>query len=348
MTLLQTGNGLREVKSTNLVPRQASLDEIPIIDIGAMIDGTEEQRAKVGVALRDACTNIGFFYIRNHGVPQDVIDRTFAVAKRYFAQDTETKMRHHVSKSLNNRGYAALLEENTDPTARGDLHESFDVALEVPADDPDIAAGQLLYGPNQWPEGDTDLRSAVETYYAEMRKLSLRLLHTFARALELPETHFDALFDKPLATMRLLHYPPQFGEVDERQIGIGAHSDYECFTILAQDGVPALQVLNKDGEWVAANPIPGCFVVNVGDQMARWTNNLFASTVHRAVNRSGRERQSIPFFFGPNYGTSLEALPSCVSPDNPPKFPPITSGEYINERFAATLKHYDPVGKKAL
>lgn len=340
MKSLETGNGVRMLKNTGLDCRQATLEEIPVIDLEPMFSGDTAAKQNLAAALRKACVGSGFLYIKNHHVPQNVVDATFAAAHGYFDLDDAAKMRNHVSLSRNNRGYAALLEENTDPTARGDLHESFDIALEVPADDPDVVAGKVLYGPNQWPEGQAAFRAALEDYHAEMCRLSGHLLHAFALALDLPETYFDALVTKPLATLRVLHYPPQFGEVDDRQIGIGAHSDYECFTILAQDGVPALQVLNTKGEWIAANPIPGCFVVNIGDQMARWTNDLFASTVHRAVNRSGRERYSIPFFFGPNYDTVVEALPSCVTTERPAKYPAIASGDYINGRFAETFAHY--------
>jgi isopenicillin N synthase-like dioxygenase len=347
MKTLETGTGVRVVKDSRLAARQAPLDQIPILDLVPMFNGQAEAKTRLAADLFRACTNIGFFYIRSHRVPQQVIDATFAAAKPYFAQDLQVKMTHHVSRSTNNRGYAALLEENTDPTARGDVHESFDMALEVPADDPDIAAGKVLYGPNQWPAGETALRAALERYYREMLSLSGHLLHAFALALDLEETYFDAKVTKPLATLRVLHYPPQLGEIDDRQIGIGAHSDYECFTILAQENVPALQVLNREGEWMAADPIPGCLLVNIGDQMARWTNDRFASTVHRAINCSGEERYSIPFFFGPNYDTVVQALPSCVDESHPEKYPPIIAGDYINGRFAATFAHYGAAQKRS-
>ena len=339
MRQLETGNGARVV-GAGLDAVRVSFDKIPVIDLEPMFSGDADAKAKLAAALRKACIEVGFFYIKNHHFPEEVLKRTFAVAESYFAQSDEKKMANHVSKSTNNRGYAALLEENTDPTARGDLHESFDIALEVPADDPDVLAGKVLYGPNQWPEGNAAFRKALDDYHAGMIVLGHHLLHAFALALGLEETYFDAVVDKPLATLRVLHYPPQSGEIDDRQIGIGAHSDYECFTVLAQDSVSALQVLNASGEWIAADPLPGCFVVNIGDQMARWTNDLFASTVHRAINRSGKERYSIPFFFGPNYDTIVEALPSCVDADHPAKYPPVSSGDYVNGRFADTFAGY--------
>ncbi|MGH2341340.1 isopenicillin N synthase family dioxygenase [Segnochrobactraceae bacterium EtOH-i3] len=348
MKALETGNGVRVMKTGGLDPERIPFERIPVIDLEPMFSGDAAGREKLAADLRKACTEVGFLYIRNHHFPEDVLARTFQAAKDYFALEDAVKMANHVSKSANNRGYAALLEENTDPTAKGDLHESFDIALEVPADDPDVLAGKVLYGPNQWPENQPAFRAALEDYHREMLRLSGHLLHAFALALGLEETYFDALVTKPLATLRVLHYPPQEGEIDDRQIGIGAHSDYECFTILAQQtGISALQALNAAGEWIAADPIPGCFVVNIGDQMARWTNDLFASTVHRAINRSGRERYSIPFFFGPTYDTVVEALPSCVDADHPAKYPPVTSGDYINGRFAATFAHYAEAQKAA-
>lgn len=342
MTTLTTGNGPRVLKNAGLDSERVPFESLPVIDLAPIFTDDLEAKRELAVALRRACTEVGFFYVKNHGVPQEVVDGAFETARRYFAQTDEEKMAIHVAKSRNNRGYAALLEENTDPTARGDLHESWDMALEVPADDADVKAGKVLYGPNQWPGDDPAFRRDVEAYYDEMLRLAQALLHAFALALELEEAHFDAEVTKPLATLRLLHYPPQEGEIDDRQIGIGAHSDYECFTILAQDGVEALQVLNADGDWISAPPLPGHFVVNIGDQMARWTNDLFASTVHRAINRSGVERYSIPFFFGPNYDTVIRPLDSCTDADHPARYEPITSGDYINGRFAETLAHYDP------
>jgi len=140
--------------------------------------------------------------------------------------------------------------------------------------------------------------------------------------------------------MRTLHYPPQEGVVTERILGIGAHSDWECFTILWQEpGIQALQVLNSQKEWINAPPIPGTFVVNLGDQFARWTNGIFKSTVHRAINRSGVRRYSIPFFVGANWDAKLEPIPGCVSPERPLQYDVITAGEYVRSKLAETYGH---------
>ena len=342
MSTVHTGNGPRAYFESGLAARQVPFTEIPVVDFAPMFEPDRAGREAVGAAVRDACTRVGFFYAANHRVDPTVIERTFAAAHRFFDLPLDRKLAVDIANSPNLRGYTRLLGENTDPTARGDLHEGFDLALDLPQDDPDVAAGVFGYGPNQWPEGLPGFKEALLDYHAAMRAFGRRIFAAFALALELDEDHFAPLLGKPMAHMRVLHYPSQDGPIDERQIGIGAHSDYECFTILCTDDVPALQVLNSAGEWIQAPPIPGAFIVNVGDLMARWTNDYFASTVHRAINRSGRERYSIPFFYGIESEKVVEILPTCVGPDRPAKYPPITAGDYIRSRFDATYAHRQP------
>ena len=344
---IRTKSKLQQSALDGLATKRIPFDAIPVIDFTAMQESgscpegcsQSDDRQRVAAQLRDACIQVGFFYVKNHGVPQSVIDAAFAQAQRFFALPLPEKMDIHISRSVNHRGYVPLLEENTDPTAKGDLHEAIDFALEVPDTDPDVLAGKTLYGSNVYPNDLPGFREAIDRYYWELYQLGSKIFRAFALALELPEDYFEDKITKPLAQLRLLHYPPQTGRIDEQQIGTGAHSDYECFTILAQDQVGGLQVLNHAGEWIAADPIPGAFIVNIGDQMARWTNDLFASTVHRAINRSGQERYSIPYFFGPNYDTLIDVLPSCVSSSHPAKYQPVTTGEYIIGRFNETFAY---------
>ncbi len=332
-----------------------AFEQIPIIDFSPMLSKDAAARQALAVDLRRACTEVGFFYIRNHGIAQDLVDATFAQCPRFFGLPLDEKMRIHVSKSLNNSGYTPMLEENADPGASGDLHEAFDIANELPEGDPDRERLARYYGANQWPDGASlpGFRDAIETYYRAMRALGRRLFSAFALALDLPEDYFAPVTDRPTAMMRIVAYPSQDGPVDPQQIGIGAHSDYECFTILAQETVPALQVRNQQGQWIDAPPIRGTFVINIGDQMARWTNDVFASTLHRAVNTSGRARYSIPFFLGSNHDTLIEALPGCVSTVRPARYPPVRAGDYVQSRFDATYAYRQepdatPVGDSIL
>ncbi|WMS44720.1 2-oxoglutarate and iron-dependent oxygenase domain-containing protein [Acuticoccus sp. MNP-M23] len=338
-TTYMTGNGPRAFFASGLEAKPTAFSEIPVIDFAAMQGDDAAAKAAVGAAVRDACTKVGFFYAVNHGMPQDVIDATFGAAHNFFDKPLEEKKRVSITRSEAMRGYTALLEENTNVENKGDMLEGFDLALDLPETDPDVAAGVFGYAANQWPDGEPAFREALTTYHDAARTVGARIFAAFALALELPEDFFAAKITKPMAHMRVLHYPPQDGPIDESQIGIGAHSDYECFTMLATDDVGALQVLNAAGEWVAAPPMKGAFIVNVGDLMARWTNDYFQSTIHRAINRSGRERYSIPFFFGPNSQDVIEVLPSCQSAERPAKYAPITAGDYIRSRFDDTYAH---------
>lgn len=338
-TSIVTGNGPRAFFASGLDAKPTPFSEIPIIDFGPMASDDPAAKAKVGEAVRDACTQVGFFYAKNHGMPQAVLDATFDAAHRFFALPIERKKEVTITQSEAMRGYTALLEENTNPENKGDLLEGFDLALDLAPDDADVQSGVFGYAPNQWPDDLPGFREALVNYHDAARAVGKRIFGAFALALELPEDFFFEKITKPMAHMRVLHYPPQEGVIDEHQIGIGAHSDYECFTILATDDVAALQVLNSVGEWVQAPPIPGAFIVNVGDLMARWTNDYFQSTVHRAINNSGRERYSIPFFFGPNSTEMIEVLESCQSPERPAKYAPITAGDYIRSRFDDTYAH---------
>ncbi len=338
-TTIQTGNGPRAFFSAGLDATNTAFEEIPLIDFAPMAGDDPEARAAVGAAVRKACTEVGFFYAANHGVPDAIIDETFTAARRFFALPETAKQAISIEKSEVLRGYTPLLGENTDPANKGDLHEGFDLALDLPATDPDVQAGVFGYGPNQWPEDLPGFREALMAYHGAAISFGTRIFQAFALALDLPEDFFADKITKPMAHMRVLHYPSQDGEIDERQIGIGAHSDYECFTILCTDDTPALQVLNADGKWIMAPPVPGAFIVNVGDLMARWTNDYFQSTVHRAINKSGRQRYSIPFFFGVNSTDLIEVLPSCQSAEKPAKYPPITAGDYIRSRFDDTYAH---------
>jgi len=339
MAVLHTGVGPRAFVESGLEAATVPFTSIPVIDFEPMFSGSAKARRKVGETVRDACTQVGFFYAKNHHVDPKIIERTFEAARKFFDLPLEDKLAVDIAKSPNLRGYTKLLGENTDPTARGDLHEGFDIALDLTTDDPDVKAGVFGYGPNQWPDDLPGFREAILNYHAALRVFGHRIFRAFALALEIDENFFEPLISKPMIQMRVLHYPSQDGPVDDRQIGIGAHSDYECFTMLCTDDVPALQVLNSAGEWIMAPPIPGCFIVNVGDLMARWTNGYFASTVHRAINRSGRRRYSIPVFFGTNSQSVIEVFPTCQGPGRPPKYPPITAGDYIRSRFDATYFH---------
>jgi isopenicillin N synthase-like dioxygenase len=306
-------------------------DHIPLIDLSGMHGNDPAAKARIAVALRKACTEVGFFYITNHGVPEELVGKVLAQARRLFDCPLDKKMGMHVKKSPHQLGYVASRDENANPlVGTGDLHEAFDFVIEDMKVDSQLWVGDFRKVGNQWPDDLPGFRAVLSEYALAVKRLARLLFHAFALALELPENYFDALSDTPMALVRVLYYPSQPGPFDETRMGNGAHTDHECFTILRQDDVRALQVRNRSGEWIDAPPIPGSYVVNIGDLMARWTNGAFASTFHRVANLSGRSRYSIPCFVGPNADALVEALPSCVGPGNPAKYPPVRAGEYVS------------------
>ena len=206
-----------------------------------------------------------------------------------------------------------------------DLSEAFNWNYD-PAEDPE-AVDPTAPSASIWPSDLPGFREGLYAYHGQLLRLARRLTRIFALALHLPEEAFDPYVRQPEAGMRILHYPQQQHSADE-QNGIGAHTDVECFTIVTQDGAGGLQVLNKEGTWCKAKPIPGAFVVNIADCLMRQTNDFFVSTVHRVINESGKERYSAPFFFGFDRSRMLEPVPTCVSETNPMKYPTMTGGEY--------------------
>jgi isopenicillin N synthase-like dioxygenase len=191
--------------------------------------------------------------------------------------------------------------------------------------------------PNQWPDWIPGFEAEVMTYYDAVTAVGQRLFHAFTVALGLPEDFFAKLSTKSPSQLRLLHYPPNDRPMDNDNLGIGAHSDFECFTILHQNA-PGLQVMNAADEWVAAPPIPGTFIVNVGDLIEGWTNGRFKATQHRVVN-TGKNRYSMPLFVTVDYHTAVEPLPQFVSAENPPKYNRIVAGDHLAGFSVNGAKH---------
>ncbi|KAL5501859.1 hypothetical protein ACEPAH_9120 [Sanghuangporus vaninii] len=305
---------------------------IPVIDMKDADSADPAARQQLARDIRDACINVGFFYVKNHGIPEESVLGAIEAGKRFFALPEETKSKYDVKHSPSFKGYTALLKQNTDPENRGDLHESFNIGPEQN----ESSKKSGLLDANPWPAEVDGFKEGYLGYYNKAIAFGKKLFPLFALALGLPDNFFEDKTKESAAVMRVIRYPPQYGAVDDRVIGIGAHTDFECFTMLWQEpGIEALQVLNANKEWVNATPIPGTLVINIGDQLSRWTNDVFRSTVHRAVNRSGVLRHSMPVFFGVDYSVPLEPIPSCVSEERPPKYEVITAGEQFKARILA-------------
>ncbi|KAA2313913.1 isopenicillin N synthase family oxygenase [Pseudooceanicola sediminis] len=312
--------------------RAASRDEVPVLDLTPLTTGGDI--TALAEALDAACRNTGFFYVKNHGVPEFTLNAVFGATRRYFALPQEVRDAH-VMDPVFRRGFMPQ-GVTKHPGFKADLKESYEVGVDLPLDDPDVAAGLPLHGPNQWPEEFPWLREAAETYFNEMRALGERMLRLVALAVGMPEDHFLQFNTKPMVQMRLFHYAQQPEAAEEDgQHGAAPHTDYGLLTLLAQDPIGGLELQTRQGEWVKAPYIDGAFVVNIGDLFQRWTNDRYFSNKHRVVNLTGRERYSIPLFYNLDYHAPVECLPSCLAEGETPKHAPTTCGEYLTGRFKA-------------
>jgi isopenicillin N synthase-like dioxygenase len=312
---------------------------IPIIDIASLHEGTASGARDIARQLLEAAETVGFFYIRNHGIPRDLIARTDAIARRFFALPLEEKQKVKVAPW--HRGYIKVGEAKMYDTAKIDLKESFIWGGEVAADGAETKGESKLRGPNQWPSSLPEMRVTLNEYFDAANQCGRVLFRAFAANLGLDLDHFTQQFDRPIARGALVFYPPQPPDLGDDQFGVAPHTDYGCLTLLYQDPIGGLQVQGRNGEWVVAHPVEDTLVINIGDLMARWTNNQFKSTPHRVINRSGRSRLSIAVFVDPNYETVV--TPTCRDGE-PPLYEPVTCGDYIVSRFDASFAYRNKGG----
>jgi isopenicillin N synthase-like dioxygenase len=320
------------------------MTDVPGIDFSPFREGTLAGKANVAMEIREACERTGFFYLAGHGVPQTQIDGMFSASRRFFDLPLERRMMVKLNPKQN-RGYQPLGSRMyPDKADAPDQNESFKYQHEYCADDPDILDGNRVHACNLWPEGLPGWRETLVAYYDQMERLTNELLRAFALALDLDEGYFLSYYRKPLTQINLLHYPPQPIPPGVRQFGLRPHSDTTAFTILVQDTNGGLQV-ERNGDWIEVPPITGTYVINIGDMMARWTNDRFASTPHRVINRSGKERYSVPYFAIPDFDAVVSCLPSCMGPGRPAKYPPLKVGDFMQISNATDWNKDGPIGQ---
>jgi isopenicillin N synthase-like dioxygenase len=315
--------------------RAARADEVPVLDLTPVNTGADLK--PLARELRHACETIGFFYVANHGIPTTIFDGVFDATRRYFDLPEAQRLAHRMDERFR-RGFMPQ-GINQHPGYAPDLKESYEIATDLPLTDPDVIAGLPLHGPNRWPADCPWLKEAAWSYFNESLELGKRLLRVFAVSLDMPADYFLQFCTKPMVQMRLFHYPPQPPVTDDRAFGVAPHSDYGMITLLSQDPIGGLELKKRDGEWIGAPFIPGTLVINIGDLFQRWTNDVYRSNLHRVVNRTGKERYSIPTFFNLDYHTMVSCLPTCQSSDSPPKYQPIKSGDYLLSRFRDVQKY---------
>ncbi|MEM6375516.1 MAG: 2-oxoglutarate and iron-dependent oxygenase domain-containing protein [Pseudomonadota bacterium] len=299
---------------------------LPVIDLSGLFTGDESDRLAVSRNLGEAARTSGFFYITGHGIPQNKIDALFAASKEFHALPRSVKMRNWCGFSTNHRGYVPFEENGSNFPETINFNEAWDMSYEAPADHPDYLAGWRMTGPNVWPDLP-GWKETVSGYYDAVFGLGLRLLDALALELGVESEELTRHITFPTSQLRMLRYVPNDLPATSNVVGIDAHSDFECFTILLQGG-PGLQVMNAEDVWIEAPPIPGCFIVNIGDIFETWSGGQFKSTQHRVTN-IGRERYSFPLFFGLDYHAVVEPLEKFRTPETVEKYPPMKAGDHL-------------------
>ena len=316
---------------------------IPVLDVGPYLAGQPGALETLGRELRYAFERVGFYYMRGHGVPRELIASIFEEARRFHAQPLDWKLRLKINE--HNIGYMGMggsmfrtskVEHNKKPSD----NEAFFLRRERAPDDPDVIANKKLRGMNQWPSDLPGFKDVVLEYMEKMQHLGRRMVRIYAVALELPETYFDAMFQQPTLVQRLTHYPAR-PQRDEDEYSIAPHTDSGFMTMLAPNDQPGLSIRLPEGSWIDAPGVADAYVVNGGDILRRWTNDRFLSTPHRVTNVVRQPRYAVPFFFDPHPDTRIACLPTCQSATNPAKYPPIMYDDYAIWYATRNYEHQD-------
>jgi isopenicillin N synthase-like dioxygenase len=297
---------------------------LPVVDIAPILNDAIAAR---GVArVREALSEVGFMYVRGHGISPAVFQRALEASRHFFAQPAAVKSRFAYSHTdlETNFGFHGLQGERLDPSSAPDLKESFSMRNA-------LAVTQA----ERWPS--EQFRVAALAIYEASLLASYRILRIMAAGLDLPQEFFTKRHQGQNVTLRFLHYPAGLAVSSAAQFGAGAHTDYGSITLLYQDDVGGLEVRGTDGCWHPAPAVRDALLVNTGDLMQRWTNDRFRSTVHRVRPIGGlADRYSIAFFVDPDTNVRVECIESCKSERRPPRYSAVTAGEHIQARISAS------------
>jgi isopenicillin N synthase-like dioxygenase len=323
--------------------------DFPVFELAAFETADGPGRRALGAEVDRICRETGFLAVARHGVPDPVIEAVWTRARAFFDLPLEAKMAAAAPHPGYPYGYlppqAEALAKSREVDTPPDLKESFNGGpLAVPPGLYDPEALGFCYAPTPWPHQPPGFVEAWKAYYRAMEDLAGRLMAMFAVALDLDDDFFAPLIDRPISALRALNYPEPERPPLPGQLRAGAHSDYGSLTILLPEATAGgLEILAPDGAWRPVPAVPGAFVINIGDLMARWTNDRWVSTLHRVVNpppdaAGALRRQSLAFFHQPNWDAEIACLPSCLAASKPARYGPVRSGPYLMAKFRATVK----------
>ena len=311
---------------SNSMIKSIDKERVPVIDIKKI--NTAPNKIEIAKELYKASTDLGFIYIKNHDISENLINDLRKDGLNFFRSSTDYKSKVLITKK--HRGWLGFGGAKMGDKAKPDLKESFIWGYQY--DDGSLPDDHQLRGVNKWPKFLPSLQQNAMSYFHQINELAKNLLTCFAMGLNLKENFFIRNCNAPLSRASLVYYPDQPKEMGEMQFGVSEHTDFGLLTILCQDSVGGLQIKGLDGQWFHAPPIDGTLIVNVADLLSRWTGGIYKSTPHRVVNSSGQERLSIVLAFDPNPETLINPgeIPEIEKNTNEE---PITCGDYLIWRF---------------
>ena len=311
-------------------------DEIPSLDLNNFVNGDAASKKKFVEDLGQAYNNIGFVAIKGHYLSDDLSQRLYATVEKFFGLSTETKKSYEKTELAGQRGYTSTGREQAKGHDVPDLKEFYQVGQFVGDDHP----LKKEYPDNIWPNELPEMGEIAKEVYQKLEKTGFEMLRAIALYLELPENYFDDKVKDGNSILRAIHYPPIENPeaLPEGAVRAAEHGDINLITLLMGASADGLEVLRRDNKWIPITALPNQLVVNVGDMLARLTNNKLKSTIHRVVNppteKMKTSRYSIPFFMHPKSDMDLTCLDSCVTEENPKQYPDTTAGEFLNQRLA--------------
>lgn len=311
-------------------------DEVPSLDLADFTGGDVEKKKSFVAALGEAYNNIGFVAIKNHGLSDTLTSQLYAIVKKFFSLPDEIKQKYELSELFGQRGYIGKGKEHAKGRTTGDLKEFFHIGQEVVDGDPIKAE----YPDNIWPGELSEMAEVGMEAYKTLENTGKQILRAIALYLNLEEHYFEDKVHNGNSILRPIHYFPieNLDEVPEDAVRAAEHGDINLITLLMGASADGLQVLRRDGKWIPITALPDQLVVNVGDMMARLTNDKLKSTIHRVVNPPKElmktSRFSIPFFMHPRSEMDLTCLESCIDDEHLKKYTDMTAGEFLHERLA--------------
>ena len=330
----------------NLMGGNENIETLARVDIGAFLNGTDTEREKIARHVDDICREIGYLIIENHGIDQNIIDNAWKAAEQFFALSDEQKLKAKSAEEGSPRGYVPVEGENLAKTIGDELppdrKETFSSGpLSPPVGHHGEKQGfNFFYGDNIWPEEPADFQKHWIRYYLAMDQLGARIMEVLAVALKLDPDFFVPYHTHHISALRTQNYPSLSRKILPGQLRAGAHSDYGSVTILRPDPfVDGLEVKSPHGGWIKAPVVSDGFIINIGDLLARWTNDRWVSTLHRVVEPNHKKgevpkrRQSIAYFMNPNYDGIIKTIPTCLRKSEQSKYASVSAGDYLMAKF---------------